>query len=123
MLLRFFGYKTEENLLAQGQKVTYGQNDFFILVILYNLTIRQIVINMKVLNESTQSDTTELRGEKPMRKLVTVKEVSERFSIDKTTLYKWVQSGTIPSVKIGSCVRIPEDKLEELIESQLEPQA
>ncbi|MFD1674283.1 helix-turn-helix domain-containing protein [Alicyclobacillus fodiniaquatilis] len=57
-----------------------------------------------------------------MRKLLTVKEVSKQCSIDKTTIYKWIQAGTIPSVKIGTCVRIPEDAMIEMIESQLQPQ-
>jgi excisionase family DNA binding protein len=47
--------------------------------------------------------------------VLTVKEVSEMLRIHKTTLYKLVKTGKIPSFRIGSDWRFRSDLLERWI--------
>ena len=43
--------------------------------------------------------------------MLTVKEVAERLSISRSLAYRMVQSGEIPSYRIGTCRRINEQEL------------
>jgi len=43
--------------------------------------------------------------------MLTVKQVAERLSISRSLAYRMVQSGEIPSYRIGTCRRISEEEL------------
>jgi excisionase family DNA binding protein len=47
-----------------------------------------------------------------MSTLLTVKEVAERLKVTTRTVQKWQEEGTISFIKIGKCVRIREEHLE-----------
>jgi len=47
--------------------------------------------------------------------LLTAKDVAERLKISKANVYKLIQSGTIPSVRINRTVRVKTDDLENFI--------
>jgi len=44
--------------------------------------------------------------------LVDIDEAAERLSIGRTTLYRLIRSGDIPTVRIGRSVRVPAQALE-----------
>jgi len=50
-------------------------------------------------------------------KLLSPKELEERLSISRWTVYKMLEDGRIRSVKISRLVRIPESEVEQLIRS------
>jgi len=52
------------------------------------------------------------------RKAYSPKEVMERLGISQTTIYRWLESGQLPAVKIGKLWRIPVDALEELLDTE-----
>ena len=43
--------------------------------------------------------------------MLTVKEVAERLSISRSLAYRMIQTGEIPSYRIGTCRRINEEEL------------
>lgn len=49
--------------------------------------------------------------------LLTPEEAAEVLGISRRTLYSLLVAGTIRSVKIGSCRRVPTAALEEYVES------
>jgi len=52
------------------------------------------------------------------RKAYSPKEVQEMLGIAQTTVYRWLESGRLPAVKIGKLWRIPADALEELLDTE-----
>lgn len=48
-------------------------------------------------------------------KLVTIKEISKLLSVKESTLYSWVNKGSIPSHKINGLIRFDLDKIEEWV--------
>jgi len=52
------------------------------------------------------------------RKAYSPKEVMELLGISQTTVYRWLESGELPAVKIGKLWRIPADALEELLSTE-----
>jgi excisionase family DNA binding protein len=52
-----------------------------------------------------------------MGNLLTVAEAAERMSVAEKTVYKWFWAGDLTGVKIGRCVRIDEDALNDFLES------
>lgn len=48
-------------------------------------------------------------------KLVTIKEVSKFLSVKESTLYSWVNKGSIPSHKINGLIRFDLDEIEEWV--------
>jgi len=52
------------------------------------------------------------------RKAYSPKEVQEMLGISQTTVYRWLESGRLPAVKIGKLWRIPADALEELLSAE-----
>jgi len=46
-----------------------------------------------------------------MPQVYTVSEVSEMFKISKSLIYKYAESGKIPSVKIGTSLRFTEAQI------------
>ena len=51
-----------------------------------------------------------------IRKLLKVHEVCERLGICKTKAYRMIASNELPSIRLKGSVRVPEDKLNELLE-------
>jgi excisionase family DNA binding protein len=49
------------------------------------------------------------------RLLLRVNEAAELLSISRAQAYVWINEGRIPSVRIGTSIRIPTRQLEELI--------
>lgn len=49
------------------------------------------------------------------RKLISVNELAKLIPVAKVTLYRWAREKTIPSVKRGRKVLIPESLIDELI--------
>ncbi len=51
------------------------------------------------------------------RPLLKPREVAEWLGISLHTLYKWVESGKLPAVKVGGyCLRFDPEKIEKLVE-------
>ena len=48
-----------------------------------------------------------------MERLLTAKEVSEAWQVHISTVYKWVNMGFIPYVKMGKAVRFIKAQIEE----------
>lgn len=46
-----------------------------------------------------------------MERLMTAKQVSELIEVRPSTVYKWVDLGYIPHVKLGRCVRFKKAEL------------
>ncbi len=55
----------------------------------------------------------------PKEKLLSPRDLAERLSISRWTVYKMLGDGRIQSVKIGRLVRIPESEVESLIREGL----
>ncbi len=51
-------------------------------------------------------------------KLLTPEQVAERLQVTVQTIYVWMRSGYLPSVKMGRLWRIHPDDLENFIKSQ-----
>jgi len=54
-------------------------------------------------------------------KLLSPKELAERLSISRWTIYKMLEDGRIQSVKIGRLVRIPDSEVLRIVEQGLRP--
>jgi len=54
-------------------------------------------------------------------KLLSPKELAERLSISRWTIYKMLEDGRIQSVKIGRLVRIPDSEALRIVEQGLRP--
>ena len=52
-----------------------------------------------------------------MNRLLRVEEVAERLGIKVSTVRAWIFSGRLRKVKLGRAVRVPEDFLNEFIQS------
>jgi excisionase family DNA binding protein len=53
------------------------------------------------------------------RVLLRIPEVAERLALGRSTVYRLIAEGQLPTVKIGAAVRIPAVALEEWVASQL----
>jgi excisionase family DNA binding protein len=53
-----------------------------------------------------------------VEKLLTPEQVAERLQVTVQTIYTWLRSGYLPSVKMGRLWRIRPDDLEEFIRQQ-----
>ncbi len=53
-----------------------------------------------------------------MKNLLTVKEVAALLRVSAQTLYKMLEAGDIPAVKVGSQWRFDSDKIQEWIEGR-----
>jgi excisionase family DNA binding protein len=54
------------------------------------------------------------------RLLLTVEEAAERLGIGRSHAWRLVNDGTLPSVRLGRCVRVPLGRLEAWIGSRCE---
>ncbi|GAA1935072.1 hypothetical protein GCM10009716_47650 [Streptomyces sodiiphilus] len=53
---------------------------------------------------------------------LTVAEAARRIGIGRTTLYKYVSTGEIPSVKVGRLRRVPAEAVNEFLQHRLSRQ-
>ena len=51
--------------------------------------------------------------------LLRIDEVADRLAISRATTYRLIQRGIIPTIHIGSAVRIPADALERWLQDQV----
>jgi len=51
--------------------------------------------------------------------LLRIDEVADRLAISRASTYRLIQRGEIPTVHIGSAVRIPADALERWLQDQV----
>jgi len=56
-----------------------------------------------------------------MKRLLTIPEAASRLGISPKTAWSWVYDRKLPVVRLGRCVRIPDDALEILIEESTIP--
>lgn len=47
--------------------------------------------------------------------LMTVEEIAEQLRVSKMTVYRMVNSGTLPSLKIGNSIRVEREALEKYL--------
>lgn len=47
--------------------------------------------------------------------LMTVEEIAEQLRVSKMTVYRMVNSGTLPSMKIGNSIRVEREALEKYL--------
>jgi excisionase family DNA binding protein len=57
----------------------------------------------------------------PERLAVTVTEAAKMLSLSRSKIYPLISSGEIPSLKIGTCRRVPVREIESFIERLIEP--
>lgn len=62
----------------------------------------------------------EMMEEPPPLMLLTISEAAVRMSVGRSTLYKLVMSGEIPSIKIGKARRIPLTALQDYVSKLVE---
>ena len=55
------------------------------------------------------------REEKILPNLLTIKQVAEILTVCRRTVTKWIRERRLPRVKLGGCVRIPREGVEEFI--------
>lgn len=51
-----------------------------------------------------------------MREFVTVKTFAEKTHVSERSIWRGVRSGSIPSIRIGKSIRIPEDAVDAMYE-------
>jgi excisionase family DNA binding protein len=56
------------------------------------------------------------------RLALTVEEAAQALGVSRSTMYGFVSSGEIRSIKLGKCRRIPVDALAELIQRKADEQ-
>lgn len=50
------------------------------------------------------------------KRQLTIPETADRLGISQKTAWAWVYERRLPVTRIGRCVRVPEDALEQMIE-------
>lgn len=58
--------------------------------------------------------TIHMNGSETIR-LLTIAEVSQRLSLGRTMIFRLISEGELPSVKIGSARRVPEQAVDKFI--------
>lgn len=53
-----------------------------------------------------------------MDKFLTIAEVAERLKLTPQTIYKMIKDKALPAIRVGSQWRIPEERIQQWIESQ-----
>ena len=47
-----------------------------------------------------------------------VKEISDQFNVNPTTVYAWIRQRKLGSIKLGGVVRVPQSALDEFLQGQ-----
>jgi len=50
-------------------------------------------------------------------------EAAEAIGVSRSKAYELIAAGTIPSVKVGGCVRVPVDRLKTWVDQQVREQS
>jgi excisionase family DNA binding protein len=58
-----------------------------------------------------------------MKSTLTVPEVAAMLQMSKTSIYKYAESGKLPSIKIGSSLRFTEDQITRFLSKCIKPTA
>lgn len=61
--------------------------------------------------KTAESTTIEIT---PNRKLISPRELAERWDVSKPTIYRWQRSGVLDPIRIGGSVRFALDQVEEI---------
>ena len=56
-----------------------------------------------------------------MKRMLTVKEAAEQLGLSPKTIWAWVYSRRLEIVRLGRSVRVPQNSIDELIESGTVP--
>jgi excisionase family DNA binding protein len=51
--------------------------------------------------------------------LLTIPQAQDKFQVGRTTIYRMIQTGELPTVRIGRSVRIPRTALDEWLRQRL----
>lgn len=71
---------------------------------------------MCILNKANESETLQYNGDGKMEELLTIEELAEYLKISKHTLYKMVEKGKLPALKIANQWRFKKGKIEKWLE-------
>jgi PTS system nitrogen regulatory IIA component len=58
-----------------------------------------------------------------MIQVLTVSDVAAMLRMSKTSIYKYAESGKIPSIKVGSSLRFTEDQINQFLSICASPQS
>ena len=84
---------------------------------IFNLTVNELKELIKVvLEKELHKLPVKEKQDLLVKKLVTLKEITQIFKISKPTVYKWERMGCLPpSIKIGGRVYYYRSEIEELL--------
>lgn len=54
-----------------------------------------------------------------MNEMLTAKEMQDRLQVDRSTIYRMAEAGSLPAIKVGKQWRFPADKVEKWFEAQM----
>ncbi len=46
-----------------------------------------------------------------------VKEISDQFNVNPTTVYAWIRQSKLKAIKLGGVVRVPQSALDEFLKN------
>ncbi len=52
--------------------------------------------------------------------LITVKQAADLLSVHPQTIMRWVRNRTLPSARIGGSIRIDQNRVEQLVNTQMD---
>jgi excisionase family DNA binding protein len=55
---------------------------------------------------------------KPLKQLLTIKDLARQFQITEGTIRKWVMNNKIPFIKLGKAVRFDQNKIDTWINAR-----
>lgn len=47
-----------------------------------------------------------------------VREISEKYSVNTKTIYAWIRQGKLKAIKLGGVVRVPESAIQEFLQGK-----
>ena len=47
--------------------------------------------------------------------MYTIKEIAEKYKVTTTTVYRWIHTGKLQSIKLGDVVRVTDEQLNEFV--------
>ncbi len=57
-------------------------------------------------------------SEAKKQKLITVRECAQELGVGLMTAYRWIKNGYIPAVRFGRTIRVPADKLTDVLKGE-----
>ena len=52
----------------------------------------------------------------PTHQLLTLRQVAHRMNVSKRTVFRWIENGALPAVRLGAVIRIEPADLDRLIQ-------